>query len=86
MDTPPQSGIQFCHRNISLQAYGDIEDVINQTEQIVEACAMAAYGTTKFKYEEHEIDVKAPWPRLTMAEAVKKYTPTHEDFDGCKTT
>lgn len=67
------------------QAYGDIEDVINQTEQIVEACAMAAYGTTKFKYEDTEIDVKAPWPRLTMAEAVKKYTPTHEDFDACKT-
>ncbi len=67
------------------QAYGDIEDVINQTEQIVEACAMAAYGTTTFKYEDTEIDVKAPWPRLTMAEAVKKYTPTHEDFDACKT-
>ena len=67
------------------QAYGDIEDVINQTEQIVEACAMAAYGTTKFKYEDTEIDVKAPWPRLTMAEAVKKYTPNHEDFDACKT-
>ena len=46
---------------------------------------MAAYGTTKFKYEDTEIDVKAPWPRLTMAEAVKKYTPTHEDFDACKT-
>ncbi len=67
------------------QAYGDIEDVINQTEQIVEACALAAYGTTKFVYEDTEIDVKAPWPRLTMAEAVKKYTPNHEDFDACET-
>ena len=67
------------------QAYGDIEDVINQTEQIVEACAMAAYGTTKFKYEDTEIDVKAPWRRLTIAEAVKKHTPSHEDFDACKT-
>ena len=65
------------------QAYGDIEDVIDQTEQIVMACAMASYGTTKFTYEDTEIDVKAPWPRLTMAEAVKKYTG--EDFDACKT-
>ncbi len=65
------------------QAYGDIEDVIDQTEQIVMACAMASYGTTKFTYEGTEIDVKAPWPRLTMAEAVKKYTG--EDFDACKT-
>lgn len=65
------------------QAYGDIEDVIDQTEQIVMACAMASYGTTKFTYEGTEIDVKAPWPRLTMAGAVKKYTG--EDFDACKT-
>ena len=65
------------------QAYGDIEDVIDQTEQIVMACAMASYGTTKFTYEDTEIDVKAPWPRLTMAGAVKKYTG--EDFDACKT-
>ena len=65
------------------QAYGDIEDVINQTEQIVAACAMASYGSMKFTYEDTEIDVPPPWPRLTMAEAVKKYTG--EDFDACQT-
>lgn len=65
------------------QAYGDIEDVINQTEQIVAACAMASYGSMKFTYEDTEIDVTPPWPRLTMAEAVKKYTG--EDFDACET-
>lgn len=65
------------------QAYGDIEDVINQTEQIVAACAMASYGSMKFTYVDTEIDVTPPWPRLTMAEAVKKYTG--EDFDACQT-
>lgn len=65
------------------QAYGDIENVINQTEQIVAACAMASYGSMKFTYEDTEIDVTPPWPRLTMAEAVKKYTG--EDFDACQT-
>jgi lysyl-tRNA synthetase class 2 len=65
------------------QAYGDIEDVINQTEQIVAACAMASYGSMKFTYEDTEIDVTPPWPRLTMSEAVKKYTG--EDFDACQT-
>lgn len=65
------------------QAYGDIEDVINQTEQVVAACAMASYGSMKFTYEDTEIDVTPPWPRLTMAEAVKKYTG--EDFDACET-
>lgn len=65
------------------QAYGDIEDVIDQTEQVVAACAIASYGTTKFTYEGTEIDVTPPWPRLTMAEAVKKYAGV--DFDACKT-
>lgn len=65
------------------QAYGDIEDVIYQTEQVVAACAMASYGSMKFTYEDTEIDVTPPWPRLTMAEAVKKYTG--EDFDACET-
>ncbi len=37
------------------QAYGDIDDVIDQTEQIVAACAMASYGTTKFTYEGTEM-------------------------------
>ena len=65
------------------QAYGDIDDVIIQTVQIVAACAMASYGSMKFTYEDTEIDVTPPWPRLTMAEAVKKYTG--EDFDACQT-
>ena len=52
-------------------------------EQIVAACAMASYGSMKFTYEDTEIDVTPPWPRLTMAEAVKKYTG--EDIDACQT-
>lgn len=44
---------------------------------------MASYGSMKFTYEDTEIDVTPPWPRLTMAEAVKKYTG--EDFDACQT-
>ena len=65
------------------QAYGDIEDVNNQPVQIVTACTMAATRDLKLTYEDTEIDVTPPWPRLTMAEAVKKYTG--EDFDACQT-
>lgn len=67
----------------SYQAYGDIEDAIYQTEQIVAECAKICYGSTKFMYEGIELDVTPPWPRLTMAEAVKKYTG--EDFDAAET-
>lgn len=64
------------------QAYGDLEDVIKETEDIVAACAMATLGTLKITYGGEEIDLTPPWNRMTMAEAVKKYTG--EDFDACK--
>lgn len=60
------------------QAYGDIEDAIRQTEEVVALCAQAAYGNTRFVYEGVELDVTPPWPRMTMVEAVKKFTG--EDF------
>lgn len=64
------------------QAYGDLEDVIKQTEDLVATCAMAVFGTLKITYAGEEIDLTPPWNRMTMAEAVKKYTG--EDFDACK--
>lgn len=65
------------------QAYGDLEDVIHQTEQIVAACAEKVCGSLKIIYEGTEIDLTPPWDRMTMAEAVKKYTG--EDFDAAHT-
>lgn len=65
------------------QAYGDLEDVIKQTEDLVAACAMAVFGTLKVPYGGETIDFTPPWNRMTMAEAVKKYTG--EDFDACET-
>lgn len=64
------------------QAFGDLETVIKETEDIVAACAMAVFGSLKMTYGGEEIDLTPPWDRMTMAEAVKKYTG--EDFDACK--
>jgi lysyl-tRNA synthetase class 2 len=33
-----------------------------------------ALGTTKISYQRNEIDIKPPWQRMTMYEAIKKYT------------
>ena len=65
------------------QAYGDLEDVIKETEDIVAACAEKVCGGLKITYGGQEIDLTPPWDRMTMAEAVKKYTG--EDFDTCET-
>ncbi|WP_427114033.1 lysine--tRNA ligase [Megasphaera sueciensis] len=60
------------------QAYGDLEDVIRITEEMTAELAKMLYGTTKITYQDMEIDLTPPWDRMTMIEAVKKYTS--EDF------
>ena len=64
----------------SYQAYGDVEDAIRLTENIVSYCAQEVLGTQEITYQGTEINLTPPWNRLTMAEGVKKYTG--EDFDA----
>ncbi len=56
------------------QAYADYEDMMKITEEIVAYAAEKALGTTKINYQGKEIDLTPPWNRMTMIEAVKKYT------------
>lgn len=55
-------------------AYKDYKWMMSFTEEICERVAMALHGTTKVQLGEHVIDYKAPYPRVTMAEAIKEYT------------
>lgn len=65
------------------QAYTDYEEMMRITEDIFEAAAMKLYGTTKITYQGTEIDLKAPWKRITMTEAVKETSGV--DFDEIQT-
>ena len=67
----------------SYQAYGNYEDAIRLTENIVAYCAQEVLGTTKITYQGTEIDLTPPWNRITMSEGIKKYTG--EDFDAVET-
>ncbi|MDR0425945.1 MAG: lysine--tRNA ligase [Clostridiales bacterium] len=62
------------------QAYADYHDMMDITEQIFLAALEAAGVGRTVTYQGTEIDFTPPWPRLTMLEAVKKYTGA--DFDG----
>jgi lysyl-tRNA synthetase class 2 len=53
------------------QAYADYEDMMRHCEAIYERCAIALHGTTEFHFEGTTLDVKAPWRRLTMREAIE---------------
>lgn len=44
------------------------------TERLLEHCALAVNGTTKAIFGEHEIDFRAPYKRVTMADAIKEFT------------
>lgn len=56
------------------ESYKDYFHGMNMFEQIVEFAAKKAIGTTKVEYNGHKIDLKAPWKRLRMVDAVKEYT------------
>lgn len=55
-------------------AYKDYHWMMEFTEQLLEHCALQVNGTTQTKFKEHEVDFKAPYPRISMTEAIKQFT------------
>lgn len=56
------------------QAYVDYVAMMELTEEMIRYCALKACGTLNITYQGEAISFEGPWERLTMAEAVKKYT------------
>ena len=55
-------------------AYKDYNWMMKFTESLLEHCAIAVNGSSTAKFGEHEIDFKAPYERVTMTDAIIKYT------------
>ena len=55
-------------------AYGDMESVMDVTEQLVYKAALAVNGTPVITYQGKQFDVTPPWRRLDMTDAVKEIT------------
>ena len=55
-------------------AYKDYNWMMDFTEKLLEFCAIQVNGTTKATFGEHEIDFKAPFARVSMTEAILKFT------------
>lgn len=62
------------------QAYVDYNEMMNITEELYTAAAMKVCGSLDISYQGTPLCLKTPWERLTMVQAVKKYTGL--DFDG----
>lgn len=56
------------------QAYTDYYGMMDLVENLFKHVAMEVLGTTLIKYDEVEMDLSKPFERLTMVDAVKKYT------------
>lgn len=54
-------------------AYADYNQVMELTEEIYSEVAKRVLGTTKVNYNGFDVDLKAPWKRLTMSDAIKEH-------------
>ena len=66
------------------QAYTDYYGMMDLTENMFRHVAQEVCGTTTIPYAEVEIDLGKPFERLTMIDAIKKYTGI--DFEEIQTT
>ena len=55
-------------------AYKDYLWMMDTTEQLLEATALAVNDSTKIILGDHEIDFRAPYKRISMYDAIKEYT------------
>lgn len=62
------------------QAYVDYNEMMNITEELYVAAAQKVCGSLDIIYQGTPLCLKTPWERLTMVQAVKKYTGL--DFDN----
>ena len=65
------------------QAYTDYHGMMDLTENLYRFVAQEVLGTTKIVYNGIEMDLGQPFARMTMVEAVKKYSGV--DFDEINT-
>ena len=55
-------------------AYKDYNWMMDFTERLLEHCAIAVNGTTACTFNNHNIDFKAPYKRVTMRDSILEFT------------
>ena len=61
------------------EAYCTYQRMMDMTEGVIRACALAACGTAKISYNGKEVDLESPFEHLTILEAIKKFNPEYTD-------
>lgn len=55
------------------EAYADYTDVMKMQEEMIYQVSRKVLGTGKITYDGNKIDLKPPWRRITLRDAVKEY-------------
>jgi lysyl-tRNA synthetase class 2 len=55
------------------QAYADFEDIMKLTEELIAHIAQEVLGTTKIRYQGHEVDLTPQWRRVHMVDLIKEH-------------
>ena len=55
------------------QSYADFNDMMDLFEELLSSAAKDIVGSYQLQWQGYDLDLTPGWPRLTMAEAVKKY-------------
>ncbi|MFA5879330.1 MAG: lysine--tRNA ligase [Candidatus Margulisiibacteriota bacterium] len=63
------------------QAYADYQDVMNLVEELLSSLVLKIKGSYEFEYQGNLLNFKPPFARITMKEAIKKYTEFDPDED-----
>jgi lysyl-tRNA synthetase, class II len=63
------------------EAYTDYRDQMERVEQLIETVARETTGGTKTTYRDHEVDLKAPWRRLKLVDALEEHGLWTRDAD-----
>src|SRR5690606_17543292 len=54
-------------------AYADYHDMMDITEKIYQNACMAVHGSLQFEYQGTTVDLRGPWRRLPMKDAIREY-------------
>jgi len=63
------------------EAYTDYRDQMERVEQLIEGVARETTGGTTTTYRGHEVDLKAPWRRIKLVDALEQHGLWTRDAD-----
>ncbi|MBI5235892.1 MAG: lysine--tRNA ligase [Deltaproteobacteria bacterium] len=64
------------------EAYATYEDLIALTEEMISGLVRHIHGSTKINYQGTELEFASPWQRISVKDAILKYSNASEDIFG----